>query len=65
MQAGRSRKPRASGTTSGGSVVTSWGSFNFYLPGGHGIRELIDTFEVTSSEIRWMHDFPKDLVVVD
>jgi Xaa-Pro aminopeptidase len=39
--------------------------FNFYLPGGHGIRELIDTFEVTSSEIRWMHDFPKDLVVVD
>jgi Xaa-Pro aminopeptidase len=39
--------------------------FNFYLPGGHGIRELIDTFEVTSSEIRWMHDFPKDLIVVD
>ena len=39
--------------------------FNFYLPGGHGIRELIDTFEVTSSEIHWMHDFPKDLVVVD
>ncbi len=39
--------------------------FNFYLPGGHGIRELIDTFEVTNSEIRWMHNFPKDLVVVD
>ena len=39
--------------------------FNFYLPGGKGIRELIDTFEVTESEIRWMHDFPKDLVVID
>jgi Xaa-Pro aminopeptidase len=39
--------------------------FNFYLPGGVGIRELIDTFEVTESEIRWMHDFPKDLIVID
>ena len=39
--------------------------FNFYLPGGKGIRELIDTFEVTESEIRWMHKFPKDLVVID
>ena len=39
--------------------------FNFYLPGGKGIRELIDTFEVTDSEIRWMHGFPKDLVVID
>jgi Xaa-Pro aminopeptidase len=39
--------------------------FNFYLPGGKGIRELIDTFEVTDCEIRWMHKFPKDLVVID
>ncbi len=39
--------------------------FNFYLPDAKGIRELIDTFEVTDSEIRWMHQFPKDLVVID
>jgi len=39
--------------------------FNFYLPGGSGIRELIDTFEVTENEVRWLHDFPKDLVIVD
>jgi Xaa-Pro aminopeptidase len=39
--------------------------FNFYLPDCRGIRELIDTFEVTDSEVRWLHDFPKDLVVVD
>jgi len=39
--------------------------FNFYLPGGQGIRELIDTFEVTEREIRWLHAFPKDLVVID
>jgi Xaa-Pro aminopeptidase len=39
--------------------------FNFYLPDCRGIRELIDTFEVTDSEIRWLHKFPKDLVVID
>lgn len=39
--------------------------FNFYLPGGKGIRELIDSFEVTDSEIRWLHNFPKDLIVID
>ena len=39
--------------------------FNFYLPDCQGIRELIDTFEVTDSEIRWLHKFPKDLVVID
>jgi Xaa-Pro aminopeptidase len=39
--------------------------FNFYLPDGRGIRELIDTFEVTGSEIRWLHDFPMDLIVID
>jgi len=39
--------------------------FNFYLPDCRGIRELIDTFEVTDSEVRWLHNFPKDLVVVD
>jgi Xaa-Pro aminopeptidase len=39
--------------------------FNFYLPDCRGIRELIDTFEVTESEIRWLHRFPKDLVVID
>jgi Xaa-Pro aminopeptidase len=39
--------------------------FNFYLPDCWGIRELIDTFEVTDSEIRWLHNFPKDLIVID
>jgi hypothetical protein len=30
-----------------------------------GTRKLIDTFEITDSEVRWMHGFAKDLVVVD
>jgi len=39
--------------------------FNFYLPDARGIRELIDTFEVTDGEVRWLHKYPKDLIVID
>jgi Xaa-Pro aminopeptidase len=39
--------------------------FNFYMPEGAGIRELIDSFEVTDAEVRWLHDVEKDLIVID
>lgn len=39
--------------------------WNFYLPDGKGIRELIDTFIVTEDGIEFPHEFPIDLVVVD
>lgn len=39
--------------------------WNFYLPEGAGIRELIDTFIVTEDAIEFPHEIPVDLLVVD
>lgn len=39
--------------------------WNFYLPGGAGIRELIDTFIVTEDGVEFPQKFGIDLVVVD
>jgi Xaa-Pro dipeptidase len=39
--------------------------FNFYLPDGSGIRELIDTMIVTPDKVEFIHRFPVDLTVVE
>ena len=39
--------------------------FNFYLPGGWGIRELIDTMIVGTDRVEFVHAFPVDLTVVE
>ena len=38
--------------------------WNYYLPDGAGIRELIDTFIVTPTGIEFPHTVPADLIVV-
>lgn len=37
--------------------------WNFYLPDGAGIRELIDTFIVTEDAIEFPHEVPADLII--
>jgi Xaa-Pro dipeptidase len=39
--------------------------FNFYLPDGSGIRELIQTIIVTADGVEFPNEFPIDLVVVE
>jgi len=39
--------------------------FNFYLPDGSSIRELIDTMIVTADQVEFPHEFSRDLVIVD
>jgi hypothetical protein len=39
--------------------------WNFYLPGGAGIRELIDTLIVTEDGVEFPHRIPLGLNVVD
>ena len=39
--------------------------FNFYLPNGWGIPELIDTMIVTNDRVESVHKFPIDLTVVE
>ena len=38
--------------------------FNFYLPDGSGIRELIDTMIVTADRVEFVHNFPLGVTVV-